>query len=164
MTVLKALYITVCVALKLRSLRLHSPRLCRIAVLLIQTNVSLIKQRRSRRTGQYTDVPNSSLPLLLLVALTRAPCAPSSSSLQSQTPAPLNHRLRVVGMYGSAHTCTCVRVPLRKQTRAHNFIPACTETLCQDSGFAQCLPLRIKNLPRITIKGDKTSVGDFGIY
>ena len=122
------------------------------------------KQRRSRRTGQYTDVPNSSLPLLLLVALTRAPCAPSSSSLQSQTPAPLNHRLRVVGMYGSAHTCTCVRVPLRKQTRAHNFIPACTETLCQDSGFAQCLPLRIKNLPRITIKGDKTSVGDFGIY
>ena len=34
-------YNTVCVALKLRSLRLHSPRLCRIAVLLIQTNVSL---------------------------------------------------------------------------------------------------------------------------
>ena len=30
------------VALKLRSLRFHSPRLCRIAVFLIQTNVSLI--------------------------------------------------------------------------------------------------------------------------
>ena len=30
------------VALRLRSLRFHSPRLCRVAVFLIQTNVSLI--------------------------------------------------------------------------------------------------------------------------
>ena len=36
------LFLLVRVALKLRSLRFHSPRLCRIAVFLIQTNVSLI--------------------------------------------------------------------------------------------------------------------------
>ena len=36
------LLLLVRVALKLRSLRFHSPRLCRIAVFLIQTNVSLI--------------------------------------------------------------------------------------------------------------------------
>ena len=35
------LYLSVRVALKLRSLRFHSPRLCRIAVFLIQTNVCL---------------------------------------------------------------------------------------------------------------------------
>ena len=35
------LFLLVCVALKLRSLRFHSPCLCRIAVFSIQTNVSL---------------------------------------------------------------------------------------------------------------------------
>ena len=34
-------FCTCLVALKLRSLRFHSPRLCRAAVFLIQTNVSL---------------------------------------------------------------------------------------------------------------------------
>ena len=35
------LFLLLLVALKLRSLRFHSPRLCRVAVFLIQTNVSL---------------------------------------------------------------------------------------------------------------------------
>ena len=37
------LFLLLLVALKLRSLRFHSPRLCRIAVFLIQTNVSLFE-------------------------------------------------------------------------------------------------------------------------
>ena len=39
------LYLYVRVALKLRSLRIHSPRLCRLAVFSVQTNVSHNKSR-----------------------------------------------------------------------------------------------------------------------
>ena len=41
-------FCTCLVALKLRSLRFHSPRLCRAAVFLIQTNVSLMPIRESK--------------------------------------------------------------------------------------------------------------------
>ena len=46
------------VALKLRSLRFHSPRLCRIAVLLIQTNVS----RSDSRFSTQANVPIKTVP------------------------------------------------------------------------------------------------------
>ena len=42
-------FCTCLVALKLRSLRFHSPRLCRAAVFLIQTNVSLGHPPKSLR-------------------------------------------------------------------------------------------------------------------
>ena len=44
--------------LKLRSLRFHSPRLCRIAVLLIQTNVS----RSDSRFSTQANVPIKTVP------------------------------------------------------------------------------------------------------
>ena len=57
------LFLLVRVALKLRSLRFHSPRLCRIAVFLIQTIVSLahyiLFQRQQQNSGARTVAINS---------------------------------------------------------------------------------------------------------
>ena len=63
------------VALRLRSLRFHSPRLCRVAVFLIQTNVSL------------TLIPNR-----LSRSLSRCPShsftCPANSRIDHRTPFP----------------------------------------------------------------------------
>ena len=59
-------FCTCLVALKLRSLRFHSPRLCRAAVFLIQTNVSLllIQTNVSRPQGQSCYKSQEGLELM----------------------------------------------------------------------------------------------------
>ena len=54
---------TCLVALKLRSLRFHSPRLCRAAVFLIQTNVSL--SLRPKLAIRFLSQPTQSLWVLV---------------------------------------------------------------------------------------------------
>ena len=56
------------VALRLRSLRFHSPRLCRVAVFLIQTNVSLFAHLSHR--GIFSK-PHLSLRRKIQSAATR---------------------------------------------------------------------------------------------
>ena len=72
-------FCTCLVALKLRSLRFHSPRLCRTAVFLIQTNVSL-SRTFLRLCAAVTFFAVHSFPLLYARAC-RSEVIVTSSSL-----------------------------------------------------------------------------------
>ena len=71
------------VALRLRSLRFHSPRLCRVAVFLIQTNVSLSQNRpknaRERESARLTRSRSFAKQGVLKMLVARGTAAPLSA-------------------------------------------------------------------------------------